>query len=60
MMNDLPNFTAWTNENLARFAEESYVRMQNQQERIEEMQMRLKNAAEAINNLRKILGPWND
>ena len=59
-MNDLPNFAAWTNENLARFAEESYVRMQNQQERIEEMQMLLKNAAEAINNLRKMMGPWNE
>jgi len=59
-MNDLPNFAAWTNENLARFAEESYVRMQNQQERIEEMQMLLKNAAEAINNLRKLMGPWNE
>jgi hypothetical protein len=59
-MSDLPNFAAWTNENLAKFAEDSYVRMQNQQERIEEMQMLLKNAAEAINNLRKILGPWND
>jgi len=59
-MNDLPNFAAWTNENLARFAEESYVRMQNQQERIEEMQMLLKNAAEAISNLRKLMGPWNE
>jgi len=58
-MNDLPNFAAWTNENLARFAEESYIRMQNQQERIEEMQMLLKNAAEAVNNLRKLLGHWN-
>jgi hypothetical protein len=58
-MNDLPNFAAWTNENLAKFAEDSYVRMQNQQERIEEMQMLLKNAAEAINNLRKLMGPWN-
>jgi len=59
-MNDRPNFAAWTNENLAKFAEESYVRIQNQQERIEEMQGLIKNMAEATKNLRKILGPWND
>lgn len=54
-MNDGPNFAAWTNENLARFAKESYYRMQVQQEKIEEMQALLKNAVEASNHLRRVL-----
>lgn len=42
-MNDLPNFAAWTNENLAKFAGDAYVRMQ-QQEAIEQYQRGLKDA----------------
>ena len=34
-MTDGPNFAAWTNENLAKFAREAYARLQLQQEEIE-------------------------
>ena len=43
-MNDVPNFAAWSNENLAKFAAEAYVRMQHQQETIEQYQWDLKDA----------------
>ena len=35
--NDLPNFAAWSNKNLADFATEAYIRMQEQQEAIENL-----------------------
>jgi 5-bromo-4-chloroindolyl phosphate hydrolysis protein len=60
MMNDQPNFSAWSNENLAKFASDSYAQMQNQQERIEELQRCLKEVAEIMKDLRKTIGPWND
>jgi hypothetical protein len=43
-MNDLPNFAAWTNENLAKFAQDAYVRMQEQQDALEQYQRDLKDA----------------
>jgi hypothetical protein len=43
-MNDIPNFAAWSNANLAQFALESYLRMQEQQETIEQYQRDLKDA----------------
>ena len=43
-MDNLPNFAAWTNENLAKFATEAYVRMQEQQNAIEQYQGDLKDA----------------
>ena len=46
-MSDIPNFAAWTNENLAKFAEEAYVRMQEQQEEIEHLKLDAKAALEA-------------
>jgi len=52
-MNDLPNFAAWTNENLAKFAEDSYVRMQVQQEAIEQLRQNWKDAMEEIRRLMK-------
>lgn len=39
-----PNFAAWSLENLTKFAQESYVRMQEQQEAIEQYQQDLKAA----------------
>jgi len=43
-MNDTPNFAAWSNENLAQFAKEAYVRMQHQQETIEQLRQDWKDA----------------
>jgi hypothetical protein len=43
-MNDTPNFAAWTSENLAKFAKEAYVRMQEQQETIEQLRQDWKDA----------------
>ena len=43
-MNDTPNFAAWSNENLAKFALEAYVRLQAQQEAIEQLQGDFKDA----------------
>ena len=53
-MNDTPNFSAWTNENLAKFALEAYVRLQAQQDAIEQLRGDLKDAMEQIrSNLRQ-------
>jgi len=46
-MSDGPNFAAWTNENLAKFAREAYARMQLQQEEIENLKLDAKAALEA-------------
>ena len=43
-MSDLPNFAAWSNENLAKFAKDAYLRMQAQQEAIEQLQGDFKDA----------------
>ena len=40
-MNDLPNFVAWSNKNLADFAVEAYIRLQEQQEVIEQQNLTL-------------------
>jgi hypothetical protein len=44
MKDDIPNFAAWSHSNLAQFAEESYIRMMQQQEAIEQYQLDLKDA----------------
>lgn len=41
-MNDQPNFAAWSTENLAKFAADTYVRIKEQHERIEQLQQELK------------------
>ena len=43
-MNDLPNFAAWSNENLAKFAKDAYLRMQVQQDAIMQLQGDFKDA----------------
>lgn len=43
-MNDIPNFAAWSNENLANFAKDSYLRMQQQQDAIMQLRGDLKDA----------------
>ena len=59
-MTDLPNFASWSNENLANFAKESYVKMQVQQEQIERLQRYLRDTADSVQELRKLLAPWNN
>jgi len=44
---DMPNFAAWSNENLAKFCMDSYLRMQEQQEEIEHLKLDAKAALEA-------------
>ena len=48
---DLPNFAAWSNKNLADFATESYIRMQEQQESIEQAQKDLKDGMVELRKL---------
>ena len=38
---DLPNFAEWSNKNLADFAVEAYIRLQEQQEIIEDQSLKL-------------------
>jgi len=54
---DIPNFAAWSNENLAKFAAESYIRMKEQQDALMLMQRGIK---DAIENLNKALKENND
>ena len=50
---DMPNFAAWSNENLAKFASDSYERMQAQQEAIMQMQGDFKDAMAQLRQLIK-------
>jgi len=50
---DMPNFAAWSNENLAKFASDSYKRMQAQQEAIMQMQGDFKDAMAQLRQLIK-------
>ena len=43
-MSDLPNFAAWSNKNLADFAVEAYLKMQEQQDYIMQLQGDFKDA----------------
>lgn len=52
-MRDTPNFAAWSNENLASFAKDSYLRMQQQQDAIMQLRGDLK---DAMAQLRKQAG----
>ena len=47
----MPHFETWSQENLAKFANDSYVLMQQQQDRIEQLQCELKDAIEAYRSL---------
>jgi len=44
---DIPNFAAWSNQNLANFAAEAYIRMQELQEENEHLKLDTKAALEA-------------
>jgi hypothetical protein len=41
---DLPNFAAWSNKNLADFATDAYIRIQEQQDALEQLRHDLKDA----------------
>jgi hypothetical protein len=56
-MNNIPNFAAWSHSNLAQFAKESYIRMQDQHEAIKQLQNDLK---DAMVQLRKFIKEKND
>ena len=47
-MSDLPNFAAWSNENLAKFALEAYLRLQVQQDALEQLRGDLKDAMQLV------------
>ena len=49
----MPSFETWSQKNLAKFAAESYAKMQEQQERIEHLQNDLKDAIKAYRELLK-------
>ena len=44
---DIPNFAAWSNQNLADFCTEAYIRMQEMQEENEHLKLDAKAALEA-------------
>ena len=50
-MKDTPNFAAWSNENLAKFAYEAYERMQEQQEAIMQLQRDFKDAMSQLRSV---------
>jgi hypothetical protein len=49
----MPTFETWSQENLAKFAAEAYTKMQQQQERIEQLQNDLKDAIKAYREVCK-------
>lgn len=49
----MPTFENWSQENLAKFAAEAYTKMQQQQERIEQLQNDLKDAIKAYREVSK-------
>jgi hypothetical protein len=49
----MPAFNTWSQENLAKFAAEAYVKMQEQQNHIEQLQNDLKDAIKAYRELIK-------
>ena len=57
-MPDLPNFAAWSNQNLADFCTDSYIRMQEQQADIEELRNNLKNVSVEVKKLNTTLSNY--
>lgn len=49
----MPTFETWNHENLVKFAAEAYQKMQQQQERIEQLQNDLKDAIKAYREVMK-------
>ena len=53
MMQNTPNFAAWSNENLAKFALEAYLRLQAQQDTLEQLRGDLKDAMQLVRQLQQ-------
>tara|TARA_R110000868_G_scaffold52509_1_gene165743 strand:- start:90 stop:239 length:150 start_codon:yes stop_codon:yes gene_type:complete len=49
----MPTFESWSQENLANFAKESYIKLQEQQDYIQQLQNDLKDAINAYRTLIK-------
>jgi hypothetical protein len=47
-LNDLPNFPAWERQTLDKFAADSYIRMQQQAEAIEQLRQDLRDAMKLL------------
>jgi hypothetical protein len=47
----MPHFEIWSQENLAKFAHDAYLKMQEQQDRIAQLQNELKDAIAAYREL---------
>jgi len=47
-LNDLPNFAAWERQTLDKFAADSYIRMQQQAEAIEQLRQDLRDAMKLL------------
>ena len=47
-MSDLPNFAAWQRQTLDKFAQDSYIRMQQQAEAIEQLRQDLRDAMKLL------------
>lgn len=45
---DVPTFAAWQTDNLVRFAQDAYVRMQEQEEAIAQLRLDLKDAMKML------------
>ena len=52
-MSNRPNFATWSQANLAKFAEEAYIKLCEQDDIIQQLQCDLKTAIEAYRNLSK-------
>ena len=52
-MSNRPNFATWSQANLAKFAEETYTKLCEQDDIIQQLQCDLKTAIEAYRNLSK-------
>jgi cell division protein ZapA (FtsZ GTPase activity inhibitor) len=53
----MPNFAAWSHENLAKFAEEAYVKMKEQQEALEQATANFKDAMAELRKLANLVNP---
>lgn len=47
----MPQFETWSHDNLAKFAHDAYAKMQEQDDRIQQLQCELKDAIEAYRAL---------
>ena len=56
-MTDLPNFSAWERLTLDKFALDAYLRLQQQQDQLEQLRLDLKDAIEAYRAVMRETAP---